>query len=275
MTRIKARFFSPLIGVLMSFCVGGALFFSASAAHAVGTLDQQFTGSVNTYTYIENGSPKGQTFTAGITGALDAFTIQLRKQGSPGVLNGAIYAESNGLPAGNPLATTTVAESAVSSSAIVTVSFDFTTPVSVAAGTTYVFVVTAPNATTTYPSTPPFTPTYDNYIMYFGNPGAEPAGTHSLYMGSGSPWLIFNQSFLFATYVTPPAQPSSSATPSTSSSPSNSTATVPATVEASLASTGNKSHSGEEIVLLGAVLLIAGGITWNISRAHTRRKISR
>jgi hypothetical protein len=219
---------------------------------------------VNTYTYIENGAPKGQTFTAGITGLLDTFTLQLKKQGTPGALNASIYAESNGFPVGSPLATTTVAESVVPSASIGTISFDFSSPVSVTAGTTYVFVIEAPSASTSYLSVAPFTPTYNNYIMYFGNPGAEPVGTHSLYMGSGSPWLIFNQSFLFASYVVPATSPSSP----TSSSPSASISGDPTPTK--LANTGARDESGILIAVFASLLLLGGGIILNIHHARVR-----
>lgn len=85
MTQIHARFVRSLHVVFTLFVLGLATLIPAMSAQAVGTLDQQFAGAANTYTVIENGTPKGQTFIAGITGLLDRFTIQLRKQGSPGV----------------------------------------------------------------------------------------------------------------------------------------------------------------------------------------------
>lgn len=141
---------------------------------------------------------------------------------------------------------------------MVSVDFDFLLPVSVTAGTTYVFIVEAPNASTTYLPVAPYTPTYNNYIMYFGAPGAEPAGTHSLYMGSGSPWLIFNQSFLFASYVTPAVI--SSSTPSSTPSSSSST----------LANTGT-TEPVFQIAAGGLVLVVFGGVIFNISRGRQCR----
>lgn len=258
--RIRKQFMT-LIALTLSLFLGLA---ATQSASAIGTLDQQFTGAVNTYTYIENGSPKGQTFTAGITGLLDTFTIQLKKQGSPGVLNGSIYAESNGFPTGSPLATTTVAESVVSSASISTISFIFSAPVSVTAGTSYVFVVEAPSASTSYSNVFPFTATYNNYIMYFGNPGAEPVGTHSLYMGSGSPWIIFNQSFLFASYVGPAASPSSPPSSTPSASPSGDPTSM------NLANTGARNDSGNLTAFLLSLLLLGSGIALNISQARAR-----
>ena len=259
MTQPHARFVRPLIATVVSLVLGIAALIPGMSAQAVGTLDQQFAGAANTYTVIENGTPKGQTFTAGITGQLDRFTIQLQKQGSPGVLNGSIYAESNGVITGSALATTTVAEASVSSSSMVSVNFDFSTPATVTAGTTYVFVVEAPGGSTSYLSVPPFTPTYNNYIMYFGAPGAEPAGTHSLYMGSGSPWLIFNQSFLFASYVTP--------TVISSSTPSS----TPSSSSPSLANTGTHGDSVFQIASGGLLLAVVGGVIFNLSRGRQRR----
>lgn len=236
--------------------------FSASAANAVGNLDQQFSsgGSYSSYGGLYSTILRGQSFTAGSNGLLDRITIDMRKTGNPGVINGSLYLASNGVPSGSPLAVTTVNETDVSSSTVTSVVFDFSSPATVTAGTSYVFVLAAPNAVSGGMMSPP-----NNYLMFNG-PAAAPAGMLEVWStNAGSTWTVGGWSFYAASYITPVIQSSPSSSPSSSSSSSSSPTVSPVS---SLANTGIQGYENALILGLGVLFVILGSVGFNLSRGR-------
>lgn len=223
----------------------------AVSATAVGTLDQQATGTSTRWYYNMNNVSVGQVFTAGATGQLDRVTIDvLSFQGAttaPLVVN-VFEVDGSGFPTGTSLASASVAQTSIPAT-VSTVAFDFSTPASVQSGTAYALVFT----------------TSGSGEYHFENATTVPAGAKGIKPGVGNTgWQNYvdtgvtpNQtSFRFATYVTPG---SSSPTPS-------------ATEDPTLVRTGMESSHTLLLLGVGAFLLVAGGVMTNTVRAHARRK---
>jgi Ca2+-binding RTX toxin-like protein len=133
---IKAR-----SALALAVCSFAALVVAAPAS--AGTLDQQQPEA-------EAEDPlrfSGQTFTAGLSGALDQVDLWLRDQGDPMCDSYAVTVEirtaSDGLPTNTVLASNTVASSELSETGSF-VSVLFEDPADILAGTQYAIVVTGP-----------------------------------------------------------------------------------------------------------------------------------
>jgi hypothetical protein len=115
---------------------------SVFAVTIPGTLDQQQTNAPDGG-YLGSDYYRAQTFTAGLTGTLDAVTLETGTN-SPGVVapaaagdfTVAIWATSGGLPTGSALASELVTGNAAGSVAVI-----FGSPTSVVAGTKYAIVL--------------------------------------------------------------------------------------------------------------------------------------
>jgi hypothetical protein len=138
MRRFGASF-AALVAIL-ALTAGSAL-----ATAIPGTLDQQQTNAPDGG-YLGSNYHQAQTFTAGITGMLDAVTVQIGTN-TPGVVvpaaagdfTVAIWATSGGVPSGaSALATKTITGNATGSVAVV-----LSSPISVVAGTKYAIVLVA------------------------------------------------------------------------------------------------------------------------------------
>jgi hypothetical protein len=252
----------PVRLAIISFLFGaiGAIGIGASA-NAVGSVDQQFvvSGSYSSYGGFDSTILRGQSFTAGTSGLVDRITIDMRRTGNPGVINASLYLASNGVPAGTALATTTVNQNDVSSSSVTSVIFDFSTPATVTAGSSYVLVLAAPNAVTGMmaPS--------NNYRIYNG-PATPPTGMHEVWsQDNGTTWTTGGWSFYSASYITPVIQPS--ATPSSSPSVS-----VVNSGGSSLANTGIASGNYFVLFAFSIALVVAGIVAFNIARVRSTRK---
>lgn len=177
---------------------------TASAAGAVGTIDQSMTGT-GSYTYyytVRSVQADAQTFTAGISGLLDRVTFDVRKDGNPGDLNVAIFATANGVPSGPQLAAQTVLAANIPASHS-TITLDLSAPVAVVAGTTYTLILSAPGATT-----------LGNQYLWYMDPDQLANGT--AWVRNSGTWIQnTGYDMLFATYVTAPSTP----TPTQSSTP--------------------------------------------------------
>ena len=238
--------FFKLVAMLLAVFVG---LISASPAVALGNLDQQATGASTRWYYIMNNVNLGQDITAGVSGALDRFTIDGFAFSNPSApLVATVYvADGSGFPTGSAIASASVAQSAIPTT-VTTIVFDFGTPATLTAGVQYT-VVLSTTGTGEY---------------HFENATTVPSGAKGIKPGSGNVgWQNYvdsgvtpNQtSFRFATYVTPIVSPSSS--PSSSASTDNSlanTSATPATVP---------------FMSIAAVLLVmAGVVAVNVARAR-------
>lgn len=243
-STLRARFvaFSALV---LALFLG---IFPATSAAAVGTLDQQATGtSVDWYYSMNGGYVVGQDFTAGITGALDRITIDaLIDTGTPGPMTADLYAtDVNGFPTGSVLASTSAPESSFSST-VATVPLDFSTPATVTAGTTYVVVFGNTGAGTYHYLNATNPPSGAKGVKKSG-----PSGSWQNHTVSST-----NTSFRFATYVTAGASPSPSAT-----------------TDPSLATTGVNSVESLSLVGFATLLVLVGAVALNVSRKKPSPKI--
>lgn len=267
MKKFQKSLTTYIFSVVCVVIVAVTSLFSATAANAVGNLDQQFTsgGSYSSYGALSSTILRGQSFTAGSNGLLDRITIDMRKTGNPGVINGSLYLASNGVPSGSPLAVTTVNETDVSSSSVTSVIFDFSSPATVTAGTSYVFVLAAPNAVSGGMMSPP-----KFYSIYIGP--AAPTGMLEVWStDAGSTWSVGGWSFFAASYITPVVQSSPSSSSSSSPSPSSSSTSTPSpsvTANSSLADTGIHGYENALILGSGVIFVILGSVGLNLSRGR-------
>lgn len=232
--------------VLVVFVATILTFFSSQSAFAVGALDQQATGSSTRWYYIMNNVNLGQVFKAGVSGSLDRVTLDmysLSNPSAPAVVS--LYAaDGSGFPTGSALASASVSQSSIPGTTTA-INFDFGTPASVTAGTSYVLVMS----------------TTGSGEYHFLNATTVPAGAKGI-KPSGATWVNYvdsgvtpnETSFRFATYVTPTASPS----PSSSS-------TTP-----QLVNTGLDGSTAAKLLSLMFVLLLAGGVTMNLVAARKK-----
>jgi hypothetical protein len=224
----------------------------ASAAFALGTLDQQATGSSQNFYYSMNGGyVVGQMITPGVSGQLDRITMDVFRgpTGSPGALTADMYAaDTNGFPTGAVLASTSAPESSILST-VTTVPFDFGTPATVTAGNSYVVI---------------FGNTGTGEYLYM-NATTIPAGAKGIKPGvSLVGWVNYigqnpaETSFRFATYITPAV-----------------TAEVivsePVVADPTLAFTGIDSRGAVQLGVFGVAILLAGGVGLSVARARSRK----
>ena len=129
---------ASVLGVVVAVILG------AAPAQAAGTLDQSFevTCSSTCEGVISNVASKGQAVVPGMTGLLTSVQLFVADSGSEtSPLTASIYSASNGLPTGAPLASVTLSPSSISVSDS-WVSFAFSQPAEVTAGTPFVIVLT-------------------------------------------------------------------------------------------------------------------------------------
>jgi hypothetical protein len=169
------------------------------SASATGTIDQSQTTTSGLSVTTAASQWTAQTFTAGITGNLDQVDLFLFRVGSAGDLTVQIQTVSGGVPSGNVLASTTLAEANVSASSYSWISVPLSPPAPVTAGTQYAIVLSAPRAAG-FPSA------LYTWNFVFANPYS--GGRLVLSSTSGSSWGDFASVFddgdtAFKTYVTP------------------------------------------------------------------------
>ena len=246
--RARTRVLAP-VALVISLFLG---LFPALSATAVGTLDQQATGTSTRWYYIMNNVPLAQVFTAGASGQLDRISIDAYsfQSATTAPLVASIYAvDGSGFPTGNSLSSASVSQTLIPGT-VSTVVFDFTSPVTVATGTAYAIVFS----------------TTGSGEYHFENATTVPAGAKGVKPGTGNVgWQNYidtgvnpNQtSFRFATYVTPVASPSSSSSPTT---------------DPSLVHTGINEVQAFQYLGLGTLLLLGGTVVMNIARVRSRQK---
>jgi hypothetical protein len=188
--RLTGRFSRLFFPGLMA---GAAILLGASASALAGTLDQQQTDA--TQDSVLNSSQSGaQTFTAGISGALDQVDLLLRKFGTPPDVTVEIRNVSAGQPGTGVLATASISASAIGT-AQAFLPATFAAPVSVTAGTQYAIVAYSPGAP-------------GNQVGWFlSSLGPYPGGTRFTSTESlppGGAWTDSQADFAFKTYVAPP-----------------------------------------------------------------------
>ena len=171
------------------------------AGASAGTLDQQQTLSNFSGLQVDNGSSKGQTFTAGITGQLDQVDLALSGLNPATSLTVQIRDGSATAPGDTVLASALVPTSAATDS-LSLVPVTFASPASVTAGTQYSIVVLNGSAFSAdgwfwYAGIVPTTSAYEGGNLY-STPNGPPA-TSVPWFG-GNPDADFN----FKTYVVPP-----------------------------------------------------------------------
>lgn len=252
MTQPSTRSRKSLISILTIALAVFLGIFPAVSASAVGTLDQQATGTSTRWYYNMNNIAVGQVFTAGITGQLDRISIDALsfQSATTAPLVATIFAvDGSGFPTGSALASSSVSHTAIPGT-VTTVAFDFTSPASVSAGTAYAIVFT----------------TTGSGEYHFENATTVPAGAKGIKPGSGNVgWQNYvdsgvspNQtSFRFATYVTPTVAPSAS-----TSAPEDPT----------LVRTGVNNSEAMQLAGLGVLFVLAGGVVINTVRARARQK---
>ena len=203
-------FLHRLRGCTAAILVAGVLAcLLAPGAAAAGTLDQQQANTAGGGLFADSGGSIAQTFTAGLSGALDEVDVDLSQNGPPTApLIVEVRDVSGGVPGNQILAGVSLPPTAVPSShAFVPISF--AAPPPVLAGTQYAIVLF---------SSAPFPNAYIWTMGGIANP--YPAGAEVV--GSGVPpgsWGApsATEDFAFKTYVLQP--PVAPAPASTTSSP--------------------------------------------------------
>lgn len=230
----------------------------ATSAFAVGNVDQQVNYTLGWYSCFGNTSNKGQTFTPTTSGTLDRISAVLAKDGSPGTITLNVYEASGGYPTGALLGAVSVADSSFisrGSGTPTSTNFDFSSPIAVTAGTQYIFYFDAPSAI----SSMGFPMTINNYCWY--NEQNVLSSETSATKFSGSWGSLSNNDFDFATYISPAASPSQSASATANSAGASSSS------PAALAATGPSS-----MPLLAAGMLVFTGVVVTAVSFVFRRK---
>jgi uncharacterized repeat protein (TIGR01451 family) len=193
-------------GVAVTTLTGVVLAATTGIALATGTLDQRNPGPSNEARGMCE-TRLAQTFTAGLTGALDTVEIEVRRDTSPGDLVVAIEGTGSLANPGIPddsdvLATQTIAEGDVSTASDIVLTVVFAAPAAVEAGTKYAIVLSAPSCVT---------PEHGTQGYSWASIDASYAGGDGcLTRGVPESWDCGdNFDLVFATYVTTvPAPPS-------------------------------------------------------------------
>lgn len=153
----------------------------------------------------------GSTFTSGVTGNLTSVEVPIMQTDTNTDFTVSIYALSNGLPSGQPLATETyLGSSLISIANGGTFSAALSTPAAVVSGNSYAFSIKFPSCSS-------------NAQMVF-QVGSTPADKRLVYNQNNSPnWTVDNTyGIAFTTYVeVPQVQSSPSASSSSSVVPSS------------------------------------------------------
>lgn len=159
-------------------------------AMAAGTIDQSVTSNTGSNYYFDSRFTPGQTFTAGASGLLSTVTVDLAREGDPGVFIVEVFAVSGGLPDGPALASESMLQASVAT-VTQSVTVDFASPASMINGVQYAIVVRAPSAA-------------GSNLYLWGVGGEALSGEGSVFY-SGS-WRTSTDDFRFATYVSAPTQ---------------------------------------------------------------------
>ena len=169
----------------------GVFGLSSGVAQAATTLDQSFeTGSTVGYAPVKSTFSAAQAFTAGISGALTSVDLFLNYYGSPtSTLNLDVLAASASLPTGPSLASTSVTRTDVLASGS-WVTFTFSMPVNVVAGSEYALMLTSSTTVT------------NEYGWRVASAGGAGRYSDSSSSGYGSYVLDPTYSARFRTYVT-------------------------------------------------------------------------
>ena len=200
--RLGRRMTAVAIGVIAAL---------ATAAQAsAGTLDQQQTSS-NAKSPLYSNNSLAQTFTAGISGALDQADLKLSKVNNPLI---PVTVEIRDTSAGKP-GTTVLATGAIPTSAIgfsggtfgTFVPVAFPTPATVTAGTQYALVAWSPT-----PNTDPDyvswafqeADLYSGGAVYFSADPVPPGGN---WIGGSDNEFAFKTYVVPAPVTTPPVNP--------------------------------------------------------------------
>lgn len=166
-------------------------------AHA-GTLDQQQTSNSSGAYNIFSGSANAQTFTAGITGALDQVDLHLFQNGA---VNAQLSVQIRDAP-GGLVGDTVLASSGIGpgigASPGAFMPIVFTAPAPIVAGVRYAIVVY-----TTTGGGSSYSWGHSNSGPYASGQAFQGGGTHPPTGGSFS--VIAGTDFAFRTYVKPPA----------------------------------------------------------------------
>lgn len=163
---------------------------SPHAATAAGPVDQQYLGPANSNSTLYSNVLLGQSFTAGRTGLLDQVAVFIERTGSPGPITVQIQKTSSGVPGGPVLATTTVAESAISTAAG-WLTVPFSSPAVVLNGQQYaITLASGGDGSSTY------------YSLYLHGANPYAGGTSTAAFTPSFVWQILpGYDFLFQTFV--------------------------------------------------------------------------
>lgn len=184
------------IRLVLAFAAAVAVVFVPSAA--AGTLDQSQPAISNVRAFVSSSFWRAQTFTSGLTGALDQVDLAISRPSSVVTVPLAveIRSVSGGQPTGPALGSVSVPAASVPITSTPTfVAIPLSSPAPVAAGTQYAIVVSTSNCG------------FSNCYEWASGPGANPyaAGTGWTSGDSGATWTPFNgfgtTDFTFKTYV--------------------------------------------------------------------------
>jgi hypothetical protein len=186
------------IRLALAFAAAVALLIVPSAA--AGTLDQSQPGiRTNAASFVSDLHPRAQTFTSGLTGALDQVDVAIGRNGSSVTvpLLVEIRSVSGGQPTGPTLASASVPATSVPDGffASAFLSIPFSSPAPVTAGVQYAIVASSGHCG--------FINCYGWALGPVGDPYAAGSGRKSL--DSGATWAPLNDfgstDFPFQTYV--------------------------------------------------------------------------
>lgn len=192
---MRTRMLANLV-VGLSMAMGGVAV--APSANAASTLDQSVSGTTHNTTFTST-QWVGQSFTAGITGALTRIDIPFQKVGNPtdGVTV-SVYAAAGGVPSGSPLASTGVSPGDITQfgGTVSPVRVAFNPAPQVVSGRQYVYTL---STTQVYGSAP-----HNFYVALAPGPGDVYAGGSDVFCFLPCGWTA-NTGFeySFATYVDP------------------------------------------------------------------------
>jgi len=181
------------------WALAAALLLGAAGSASAGTLDQQQTTS-NVDLGLFSDISGAQTFTAGVTGAVDQADLDLLRAGTPPAVSVEIRTASAGQPTATVLASGSIPPSAIGSTTGAFVPVTFTPPALVTAGTQYAVVAYSPGSMgnaagwLNQGSGDP----YSGGDLFFNNVDPLPPG--------GANWLEAedgDDDFAFKTYVVP------------------------------------------------------------------------
>lgn len=193
-----------LANLVLVGAVGIGTITIAPSAHAASTLDQSVTGTTHNTTFTST-QWLGQSFTAGITGALTRIDIPIQKYGTPteGVTV-SVYAAASGIPTGPALASAVLSPGAIPQfgGAVSPLEVALSPAPRVVSGTQYVYTL----ATTQVYASP-----YNFYVAFAPAPGDVYAGGSDVFCLLPCGWSANpGYEYSFATYVDPgdPGEPS-------------------------------------------------------------------